>query len=155
MGYSLLPRLRAASGVAEQRRLLAHEARLVSAIPVLGGAFVCVITPPVERYLLAGKYHLAASLIVAAIVAGVIKILNAFGKASVSALATPRELALVNYLGWASVLLAIAAGLAGGPWGLVVASSRASPSDGCYAPPAFYVTTRHLRLSVTVPAPTP
>ena len=155
MGYSLLPRLRAASGVAEQRRLLAHEARLVSAIPVLGGAFVWVITPPVERYLLAGKYHLAASLIVAAIVAGVIKILNAFGKASVSALATPRELALVNYFGWASVLLAIAAGLAGGAWGLAGVIYGVALGWLLRASAAFYVTARHLRLPAVVPAPTP
>jgi len=122
VGYSLLPRLRAASGVAEQRRLLAHE---------------------------------APSLIVAAIVAGVTKILNAFGKASVSALATPRELALVNYLGWASVVLAIAGGLAGGAWGLAGVIYGVALGWSLRAVAAFYVTARHLRLPVTVPAPTP
>jgi O-antigen/teichoic acid export membrane protein len=155
VGYSLLPRLRAASGVAEQRRLLAHEARLVSAIALLGAVFIWVITPPIERYLLAGKYHLAPSLIVAAIVAGVTKILNAFSKASVSALASPRELALVNYLGWASVVLAIAAGLAGGAWGLAGVIYGVALGWLLRAVAAFYVTARHLRLPVTVPAPTP
>jgi O-antigen/teichoic acid export membrane protein len=155
VGYSLLPRLRAASGVAAQRRLLAHEARLVSAIALLGAAFIWVITPPVERYLLAGKYHLAPSLIVAAIVAGVTKILNAFSKASVSALASPRELALVNYLGWASVVLAIAAGLAGGAWGLAGVIYGVALGWLLRAVAAFYVTARHLRLPATVPAPTP
>jgi O-antigen/teichoic acid export membrane protein len=155
VGYSLLPRLRAASGVAAQRRLLAHEARLVSAIALLGAAFVWVITPPVERYLLAGKYHLAPSLIVAAIVAGVTKILNAFSKASVSALASPRELALVNYLGWASVVLAIAAGLAGGAWGLAGVIYGVALGWLLRAVAAFYVTARHLRLPAVVPAGTP
>jgi O-antigen/teichoic acid export membrane protein len=155
VGYSLLPRLRAASGVAAQRRLLAHEARLVSAIALLGAAFIWVITPPVERYLLAGKYHLAPSLIMAAIVAGVTKILNAFSKASVSALASPRELALVNYLGWASVVLAIAAGLAGGAWGLAGVIYGVALGWLLRAVAAFYVTARHLRLPATVPAPTP
>ena len=55
VGYSLLPRLRAASGVAEQRRLLTHEARLVSAIAVLGGAFIWVITPPKKCASLIGE----------------------------------------------------------------------------------------------------
>jgi O-antigen/teichoic acid export membrane protein len=155
VGYSLLPRLRAASGVAEQRRLLAHEARMVSAIALLGAAFIWVITPPVERYLLAGKYHLAPSLIVAAIVAGVTKILNAFSRATVSALASPRELALFNYLGWASVALAIAAGLAGGAWGLAGVIYGVALGWLVRAVAAFYVTARHLRLPVTVPAPTP
>lgn len=155
VGYSLLPRLRAASGVAEQRQLLAHEARLVSVIALLGAAFIWVITPPVERYLLAGKYHLAPSLILAAIVAGLTKILNAFGKASVSALATPRELALVNYLGWASVMLAIGAGLAGGAWGLAGVIYGVALGWLLRAIAAFYVIGRHLRLPVTVPATTP
>ncbi len=155
VGYSLLPRLRAASGVAEQRRLLAHEARLVGVITLLGAAFIWVITPPVERYLLAGKYHLAPGLIVAAIVAGVTKILNAFSKASVSALASPRELVLVNYFGWASVVLAITAGLAGGAWGLAGVIYGVALGWLLRAVAAFYVTARHLRLPARVPATTP
>ncbi len=155
VGYSLLPRLRAASGVLERRRLLAHEARMVGAIALLGAAFIWVITPPVERYFLAGKYHLAPSLIAAAIVAGITKILNAFSKASVSALASPRELALINYLGWASVALAIAAGLVGGAWGLAGVIYGVALGWLLRAAAAFYVTARHLRLPAVVPAATP
>jgi O-antigen/teichoic acid export membrane protein len=149
VGYSLLPRLRAASGIVEQRRLLAHEARLVGAITLLGSAFIWLITPPIEHYLLAGKYHLAPALIVAAIVAGVTKILNAFSKAAVSALATQRELALVNYAGWASALLAIGAGLAAGTWGLAGVIYGVALGWLLRALASFYVTARHLRL----PAP--
>jgi O-antigen/teichoic acid export membrane protein len=155
VGYSLLPRLRAASGVVEQRRLLAHEARLVGVIALLGAAFIWVITPPVERYFLAGKYHLAPGLIVAAIVAGVAKILNAFSKASAVALASPRELALVSYFGWASVVLAVAAGLAGGAWGLAGVIYGVSLGWLLRAAAAFYVSARHLRLPAVVPAVTP
>lgn len=155
VGYSLLPRLRAASGVAEQRRLLAHEARLVGVIALLGSAFIWVITPPVERYLLAGKYHLAPALIVAGIVAGVTKILNAFSKASVSALANQRELAMVNYFGWASALLAVVAGLAAGTWGLPGVIYGVALGWLLRSMAAFYVTFRHLRLPAAVPAATP
>ena len=155
VGYSLLPRLRAATGVAEQRRLLAHEARLVGVIALLGSAFIWVITPPVERYLLAGKYHLAPALIVAGIVAGVTKILNAFSKASVSALANQRELAMVNYFGWASALLAVVAGLAAGTWGLPGVIYGVALGWLLRSMAAFYVTFRHLRLPAAVPAATP
>jgi O-antigen/teichoic acid export membrane protein len=156
VGYSLLPRLRAASGVAEQRRLLAHEGRLVGVIVLLGSAFIWVVTPPVERYLLAGKYDLSSGLIVAGIVAGVTKILNAFSKASVSALATQRELAMVNYLGWVSVVLAVVAGLAAGTWGLAGVIYGVALGWLLRAIAAFYVTFRHLRLpAAAVAAPTP
>jgi O-antigen/teichoic acid export membrane protein len=156
VGYSLLPRLRAATGVAEQRRLLAHEARLVGVIALLGSAFIWVITPQVERYLLAGKYHLAPALIVAGIVAGVTKILNAFSKATVSALATQRELAMVNYFGWASALLAVAAGLAAGTWGLAGVIYGVALGWMLRSMAAFYVTFRHLRLpAAALPAATP
>jgi O-antigen/teichoic acid export membrane protein len=156
VGYSLLPRLRAASGVAEQRRLLAHEGRLVGVIVLLGSAFIWAVMPPVERYLLAGKYHLSSGLIVAGIVAGVTKILNAFSKASVSALATQRELAMVNYLGWVSVVLAVVTGLAAGTWGLAGVIYGVALGWLLRAIAAFYVTFRHLRLpAAAVAAPTP
>jgi O-antigen/teichoic acid export membrane protein len=155
VGYSLLPRLRAATGVAEQRRLLAHEAKLVGVIALVGAAFIWVITPPVERYLLAGKYHLAPSLIVAGIVSGVTKILNAFSKAAVSALATQRELAMVNYFGWASAVLAIAAGLVAGTWGLAGVIYGVALGWLLRSMAAFYVTFRHLRLPAALAAATP
>ena len=155
VGYSLLPRLKAASSVEERRRLLAHEAWLVGAVAVIGAAFIWVITPPVEQYLLAGKYHLTPALIVAAIVAGVAKILNAFFKASVSAIGTPSEVALVNYVGWVSVVVAVAAGLAGGAWGLAGVIYGVALGWLLRAVGAMYVTARHLRLPATVPATTP
>ena len=118
VGYTLLPRLRAATTVQERRRLIAHEVGLVGGIMVLGSGLIWIVTPLVEQAFLAGKYHLTGSLIVAALVSGVVKIANAFTKATVSALATPRELAVVNLLGWASVVLAVAASVFGARWGL-------------------------------------
>ncbi len=156
VGYSLLPRLRSASGVAEQRRLLAHEARLVGVIALLGSAFIWVITPPVLHYLLADKYHLAPALIISGIVAGVTKILNAFSKAAVSALASQRELALVNYFGWASALLAVVAGMTAGAWGLAGVIYGVALGWLLRSVAAFYVTFRHLRVPAAgVAAATP
>lgn len=48
VGYSLLPRLRAAPGVLERRRLLFKEARLVVAVAALGSVVIWVATPRIE-----------------------------------------------------------------------------------------------------------
>ena len=77
-----------------------------------------MLTPLVERWFLQGKYHLAAALVLATVVSGVIKIINAFTKAAASALATPRELGMVNLLGWVSLAIGIGAGIVGARWGL-------------------------------------
>ena len=90
-----------------------------------------------------------------AIVSGVAKILNAFTKAAASALANPRELAMVNYFGWASALLAVVAGLAAGAWGLPGVIYGVALGWLLRSMAAFYVTFRHLRLPAAVPAATP
>jgi len=151
VGYSLLPRLRAASGVVEQRRLLAHEAKLVGAIILVGSGCIWAVTPLVERYVLAGKYHLTPALIVAAIVSGIAKIVNAFSKSSVSALANQRELSLVNYLGWVAAIVAVVAGLVLGGRGLVWVIYSVALGWLLRAVASIYVTMRHLRLPATVP----
>ncbi len=63
-----------------------------------------------ERWFLAGKYHLSAALVLAALVTGVAKILNGFAQSTVSALAEPRELSVVSLLGWVAVAIAVARG---------------------------------------------
>jgi O-antigen/teichoic acid export membrane protein len=118
VGYTLVPRLRAASTVLERRHLVLQETRLVSAIVVAGSVAIWFITPLIERSFLAGKYHLSGSLVLAALVSGVAKISNSFTKSIVTALATPAELSTVNLFGWASVVLAVVAAVFGARWGL-------------------------------------
>lgn len=152
VGYSLTPRLRAAEGVHERRRLIAHEARLVGAIVVAGAVVVWFVTPLIERVLLAGKYHLGGALVIATVVSGTVKVLNSFTKAIVSALATPAELSLVNLYGWASVGVAVLAALAGARWGLVGVIYGVAFGWLLRAVAALYFTLRHLRLAAPVPA---
>jgi Na+-driven multidrug efflux pump len=86
---------------------------------VLVGCLVLwVATPAVEHWLLADRYHFSNALVLAALLAGCAKILSAFSKAAVTALADARELALVNLSGWASVALSIVAAVVGARWGL-------------------------------------
>ena len=155
VGFSLLPRLRAAGTVVERRQLVAHEARLVAMMVLVGSAAVWVGTPLVERWLLAGKYHLPGSLLLAAIVSGIAKIANAFSKATASALAEPRELSLVNLSGWLSVGVSIAGAWVGARWGLAGVIYGVGLGWFLRAAIAFVLVGRHLRLPLSVPAVAP
>jgi O-antigen/teichoic acid export membrane protein len=152
VGYSLLPRLRAAPGVLERRRLIAREVRLVIPIVTSGSAAIWVATPYVERWFLGGKYHLSAALVLAALVTGVIKILNGFAQSTVSALADPRELSVVSVLGWIAVAIAVVAAIAGASWGLPGVIYGVGIGWLVRSSTALYMTARHLRLPATAPA---
>jgi O-antigen/teichoic acid export membrane protein len=152
VGYTLVPRLRVADSVIERRHLIAHEARLVGAMVVAGSVAIWLVTPLVEQWLLQGKYHLSGSLLLAAVISGVAKILNAFTKSTVTALATPGELSLVNVLGWVSIALAIPAAVFGARWGLAGVMYGVGLGWLLRAATAFYVTMRHLKLPASVPA---
>jgi O-antigen/teichoic acid export membrane protein len=153
VGYTLVPRLRAAPTVEVRRRLIAHEAQLVGAMVVGGSVVIWFVTPWVERWFLQGKYHLGAALMLAALVSGVAKIMNSFTKATVTALASPAEVSMVNLLGWASVALAVPAAVFGARWGLVGVIYGVSLGWLTRAVTALYITLRHLRLSPPFPAP--
>ena len=152
VGYTLVPRLRAAGDVLQRRRLVAHEAKLVSTIVVGGSVAIWLGTPFIEQWFLAGKYHLTGSLLLAAIVSGIAKIMNSFTKSTVTALATPSELSTVNLLGWVSVGLAIVAAVFGARWGLAGVMYGVALGWFTRALTAFYLTLRYLRLPSVVPA---
>jgi O-antigen/teichoic acid export membrane protein len=155
VGYTLVPRLRAAEGVPERRLLIAREARLVGAIVVGGGLVIWLATPLVERWFLAGKYHLAGSLVIAAVVSGTAKVLNAFTKSIVSALATPDELSRVNLYGWGSVVVAVLAAMIGSRWGLAGVIYGVAFGWLLRALAALHFTLRHLRLPAPIPVTAP
>jgi len=155
VGYTLLPRLRAATSVPERRQLIAHEAKLVSVLVIGGSIAIWAVTPVVERWFLHDKYNLTGTLLLAALVSGVAKIANAFTRSTVTALATPPELSLVNLLGWLSVGLAIPAALLGAHWGLAGVIYGVGLGWFLRAVTALYVTLRHLRLPASIPLTAP
>lgn len=118
VGYTLLPRLRAAEDVEARRRLIAREAGLVAALSLVGCAGVFLLAPPLVDWLLAGKYDLTPSLIAVGLAAGFAKMLNGFVEAVVAALTSTRTLALVSGFGWLAVAVAIGGAVLGRPWGL-------------------------------------
>jgi O-antigen/teichoic acid export membrane protein len=155
VGYTLLPRLRAAKDVRQRRLLVAKEARLVGGVVLLGSAAIWVVTPLVERWLLAGKYHLAGSLVLAAVVSGVAKVFNAFTRSTASALATPRELSAVNLLGWASLGVAVVAAVVGARWGLAGLIYGVALGWVARSASAWCIVARHLRLPLPEQAAKP
>jgi hypothetical protein len=155
VGFSLLPRLRAAASVLERRRLVSHEARLVGGMVLLASAAIWLFTPLVERWFLAGKYHLAGPLLLAAIVSGIAKIANAFTKAVAAAVAEPRELSLINFSGWVSVGLALAGAWIGARWGLTGVIYGVAVGWLLRAFVTLGLVLRHLRLPVSIPAVAP
>ena len=152
VGYTLVPRLRAADDVLERRRLISHEAKVVSLVVVAGVAAIWLITPVIERWVLAGKYHLTGALLLAAIISGVVKVTNSFTKSVVSALATTSELGWINVFGWGSVALAVFAAFVGARWGLAGVIYGVTMGWLMRALTALYFASRHLRLPGTVPA---
>ena len=149
--YTLIPRLRAAGSVVERRRIIAHEAKLVSAIVVAGSVVIWFVTPLVERHFLAGKYHLGGALLFAALFSGVAKVMNAFTKSTVTALATAGELSIVNLFGWISVAVAVVAAVLGARWGLTGVIYGVGLGWLMRALTALYLTLRHLELPESVP----
>ncbi len=153
--FTLVPRLRAAQDVHQRRRLVVKEARLVSGVVLLGSAAIWIATPLVERWFLAGKYHLAGSLILATLVSGVVKIFNAFTKSTAAALADPRELSLLNILGWISLGIGLAGAVVGARWGLAGVIYGVGVGWLVRAVTALFIAARHLRLPIAEPAAQP
>jgi O-antigen/teichoic acid export membrane protein len=151
VGYTLVPRLRAAGSVVERRRLIAHEAKLIGVIIVAGSATIWFLTPWIERAFLAGKYHIGGSLLLATIFSGVAKIMNSFTKATVTALATENEVSLINLLGWISVGLALAAAIVGARWGLAGLIYGVGLGWLLRAVTQGYLILRHLKLPASIP----
>lgn len=152
VGYTLVPRLRAAGSVLERRRLIVHEAKLVSVILVGGSIAIWFVTPLIERWFLDGKYHLGPSLLLAALFSGIAKIMNSFTKSTVTALATASEVSTVNLLGWVSVGVAFAAAILGARWGLAGVIYGVGLGWLMRALTALYLTLRHLKLPEPVAA---
>ena len=152
VGFTLLPRLRAAATVVERRQLIAKELRFALVVAALGSAAVLVLTPLIERWFLVGKYHLSMGLLVAALFSGTAKIAHAFSRAAATALATPRELNFVNWAGWLSAAFAIGAAVVAAPWGLTGVVYAIGFGWLAWAVMSLVVISHHLRLPAAVAA---
>jgi O-antigen/teichoic acid export membrane protein len=119
IGYTLLPRLCAATGVAERRQLVYDEALLMGVVVLAGAILVYFLAPLVVEVVLAGKYELKRGLLLAGLLTSLLRTASGFTKGAVTALCSNRELAALNVLMWVAVIVAITGALIGAHWGLV------------------------------------
>jgi O-antigen/teichoic acid export membrane protein len=118
VGYTMLPRLRAAGDPRIRLKLLKREGA-VAALAVAGASVaVWFLAPWIVQVFLRGKYELPPSLIAAAIVTGVLKVASAFASSATVALGTTRQLAYLNFLAWVAVAAGVGAAAVGSTWGL-------------------------------------
>lgn len=116
--FTLIPELRAANGVSERRRLLGRELLVVAVVGTVGAAVLWFLAPWLSRWLLADRYELTDTVMLAAIVSGLLKVASAFATSVAVALGDERELRWVSISAWLSIGAATAGAFVGAPWGL-------------------------------------
>jgi hypothetical protein len=143
--FTLTPNLRGARGVAERRRLLRREGVHVTAVIGAGSLVIWFVAPPLAHGLLAGRYDLSASLMMAALTAGILKVCSAFATGIVIALAPDRSLRALSMVSWATIGVSVGAALAAAPWGLVAVLYAISTGWLLRASIAAWMAIPHLR----------
>jgi O-antigen/teichoic acid export membrane protein len=118
-GYALLPRLSTASSPEERRQLVWREALAVMFMSGSAALLVWFAAPWIADWLLAGKYELGTSLMIATLVSGGVKVVDSFATTPVRALGTDRQLAMLNSVSWGCVGVGVMGGWIGARWGLV------------------------------------
>ena len=153
VGYSLLPRLRAAATVHDQRRLIGHDAGLAVVIAIAGSLAIFVLAPIIEHWVLRGKYDLSPPLLVATVISGTAKILDSFVKSIGGALATGRELSWINAAGFVALAIAGVGAFFGAQFGLVGLIYGVAAGWQFRAIVTYVLVAKHLRVPTAAPAP--
>jgi O-antigen/teichoic acid export membrane protein len=118
-GYTLVPRLSKASTQEERRQLVRREAVAIMFIGCAAALLAWFAAPWVAEWLLAGKYDLSAALMLAALLSAVVKLADGFATTTVWALASARQLAMLNWVSWSCAGVGIAGAWVGARWGLI------------------------------------
>jgi len=113
IGYTLLPRLRAADSRRVALTLMRSELRIALLLSLLVTVAVLLGGPLIFIYFLDAKYNIGWTLILATVLIGYIKIWQSIVVTSVSALGTLNDLKLMNLNSWIALLIAVI-----GAWGL-------------------------------------
>jgi O-antigen/teichoic acid export membrane protein len=149
---TLLPRLGNAESIEIRRKLVQKEALIVCGTLVATSVAVWVVTPFVVRWFLSGRYEFSPLLVLAVIVAGLVRVLNGFTSAIMTALATTRELVSWTVVSWLLVFVTGAGAVIGAQWGLTGVIYGASLGWLVRFAVAFVIIIPHLRPSATVVA---
>jgi O-antigen/teichoic acid export membrane protein len=118
-GYTLLPRLSKAASQAKRRQLVRREALAVMLIGGTAALVAWFAAPWIAGWLLAGKYEISTALMIAALASAIVKLVDRFSTTTVWALASPGQLAMLNWVSWTCAGLGVAGASIGARWGLI------------------------------------
>ena len=147
VGFTLLPRLRAAKDITARRQLMTYEAATVALAVLLGCLAVWYLAPPIAALFVGDKYQLTPALLFAVIVAGSIRVVSGLPRASATAFCTTRELGHLAVLGWLAVGCAFLGALVGARWGIVGIIYGVAFGWLCRGLSAVHIAARYLRHS--------
>jgi O-antigen/teichoic acid export membrane protein len=118
VGFALLPQLRAAKSGEARRNLVAREVAVCAVIVMLGSLVVWWLAPPVAAWFVGDKYPITPMLLLAAIVAGSIRVAASIPRSAATALCTTEDLGRLAGLTWVAVGCAVLGAWLGSAWGL-------------------------------------
>ena len=142
--HTLLPRLRHAAGPAERRSLLRTEAAALFGLGLPAGLLAVGLVPPIADFLLAGKYELSRGLVLAAVVAGLLRVAAGLSRTTAAALGTTAELTRLNLLAWMAVGIGVVGAIVGSRVGLTGAIYGTSLGWAVLVLVAMRVGARHV-----------
>ncbi|MGK2909942.1 MAG: hypothetical protein ACSLE1_09130 [Sphingobium sp.] len=118
-GFSLVPRLRRASGRRERRSIVLQEVLFMGGVALLASLVILIATPIVVPWLTGGAYAVSYALAGAACLNGVSKLAQAMTAAIVTGCGNKRDIAQLNGLSVLWLVVACASGLVGAHFGLI------------------------------------
>lgn len=113
-GYAMLPAFRSAADARERRRLMVHELGNAFAIVVPAALLLILVVPWLAHSLAGGAYAVERPVVVAAVIAGSVKVAHGFANALATAVVVSDRLALMAGIGVLAVVVGAVAALAGG-----------------------------------------
>ena len=119
IGYTLLPRLCAATGVAERRQLVYDEALLMGVVVLAGAIVVYFLAPLVVDIVLAGKYELTRDLLLAGLLSSMLRDRQRLHQGRGDGPVQQSRACRAERAHVGAVVVAVAGALMGAHWGLV------------------------------------
>ena len=145
VGFTLLPQLRAATSRQARRSLVAREAVVCTIIVTLGSLVVWWVAPPVAAWFVGDKYQMTPMLLLAATVAGSVRVAASIPRSAATALCTTKELGSLAGLTWVAVGFASLGAWIGSSWGLAGVMYGVAFGGLVHGLAAARIAARHLR----------
>ena len=118
VGYTLMPRLKALGSDERRNTALRNEALLVLPLAATGALLAWLLGPWIAHLFVGDKFQLTTPLILAAILVGLGKVVNAFPATIVKTLGVSADLNWLSIIGWFGLAVSVTAAWSLAPWGL-------------------------------------